>query len=86
MSQIDFLGGLIAATFLVCALFFLRFWSRTRDGLFAAFAFTFFLLALGQTLTTVLNLAPEERTWIFLTRLLAFAVLIVAIVRKNFAR
>lgn len=82
----DFLSGLITATFAICALFFFRFWSRTRDVLFAGFAVTFFLLALGQALMAVLNLASEERTWIYLMRLAAFLILIVAIIRKNVAR
>jgi hypothetical protein len=82
----DFMSGLVTATFSVCALFFIRFWSRTKDVLFAGFAVTFFLLALGQALTTILDLAAEERTWIYLMRLAAFLILIVAIVRKNIAR
>ena len=82
----DFMSGMITATFAVCALFFIRFWSRTKDILFAGFAVTFFLLALGQTLTSVLDLAPEERTGIYLMRLAAFLILIVAIVRKNLGR
>lgn len=84
--SVDFLSGLITATFFVCALFFLRFWVRTRDSLFAGFAVTFFLLALGQGLTTMLNLEAEERTWIYLMRLSAFVILIITIIRKNLAR
>jgi hypothetical protein len=82
----DFMSGLITAVFGVCALFFIRFWSRTKDVLFAGFAVTFFLLALGQALTTILDLAAEERTWIYFMRLAAFLILIVAIIRKNVAR
>lgn len=81
-----FLAGLITTTFAVCALFFFRYWSRTRDVLFAGFALTFLLLALGETLTVVFTLAPEERTWIYLMRLVAFVILIIAIVRKNMGR
>jgi len=82
----DFMSGLITAIFLVCALFFVRFWRRTRDTLFVGFAIAFFLLALGQALTAVLSLEAEERTWIYLIRLAAFVILIVTIVRKNLAR
>lgn len=82
----DFMSGLITATFAVCALFFTRFWWRTKDVLFAGFAVAFFLLALGHGLTTTLNLAAEERTWIYLMRLAAFVILIVAIVRKNLVK
>ncbi len=86
MIPADFLSGLITATFLVCALFFVRFWARARDTLFAGFAITFFLLALGQGLTTTFNLEAEERTWIYLMRLGAFVILIITIIRKNLAR
>ena len=82
----DFMSGLITATFLVCALFFLRFWVRSRDTLFAGFALAFLLLASGQGLTTALNLEPEERTWIYLLRLTAFVILIITIIRKNLVR
>ena len=34
----DFLSGSVAFGFAVCALFFLRFWCRTRDSLFVGFA------------------------------------------------
>ena len=86
MFESQFLSGLITALFGVCALFFAKFWSRTRDPLFAGFALTFCLLALGQAVTVAFNLATEERTWIYLMRLAAFVILIVAIVRKNIAR
>jgi membrane-associated PAP2 superfamily phosphatase len=82
----DFMSGLITATFVVCALFFARFWRRTRDALFLGFATAFLLLALGQALTAVMNLEAEERTWIYLIRLAAFVILIVTIIRKNLAR
>ena len=40
----DFLSGAVAFGFFVCGLFFLRFWRRTRDELFMAFALAFGLL------------------------------------------
>jgi hypothetical protein len=86
MFEPQFLSGMITAVFAICALFFARFWTRTRDTLFAGFALTFCLLALGQVITVAFSLAPEERTWIYLMRLAAFVILIVAIVKKNVAR
>lgn len=86
MTPQDFCSGTLAMGFAVCAVFFIRFWTRTKDSLFIAFAFCFLLLALGQALTTILGLPQEERTWIYLLRLAAFTVLIVAILRKNFSR
>ncbi|HEV7690557.1 MAG TPA: DUF5985 family protein [Hyphomonadaceae bacterium] len=86
MPHADFFSGMLAAGFAVCALFFVRFWTRTKDGLFLAFAVAFALLALQQWLTAFLGLPDEDRTWIYLLRLLAFVVLIFAILRKNMAK
>jgi hypothetical protein len=86
MPHPEFFAGVLAAGFAVCGLFFLRFWSRTKDGLFLAFALAFGLLALQQGLTAFLGLPEEERSWIYLLRLVAFSILIFAILRKNVTR
>lgn len=83
MEFAPFVSGLIAMGFAVCSVFFLRFWRRTRDSFFLVFAIAFFLLALNQALTTLLGLPLEERSWLYLLRLAAFLIIIVAIVRKN---
>jgi hypothetical protein len=80
---IAFLSGAVAAGFLLAGLFFLRFWKRTRDGLFLAFAAAFVLLGLGQALLALANVPDEERSWLYLVRLLAFALILAAIIRKN---
>lgn len=82
----SFISGAIAMGFSVCAIFFLRFWARTKDGLFLAFALAFLLLAICQALTTVLGLPLEERSWIYLLRLAAFTLLIGAILAKNMGK
>lgn len=79
----EFMSGLIVAGFLISGLFFLRFWKRTRDSLFVAFALAFWLLALNQTLLVMADIPYEERSWIYLLRLAAFTLIIVAIIRKN---
>jgi hypothetical protein len=86
MPHPEFFAGFLAAGFLVAALFFLRFWNRTRDGLFMAFALAFALLALQQFLAIFLGLPEEDRSWIYLLRLAAFSILIFAILRKNVGR
>jgi hypothetical protein len=83
MLSADFFSGIIAMGFAVCAVFFLRFWRRTRDSLFLVFSIAFLLLALNQALTTLLGLPLEERSWLYLLRLAAFLIIIGAIVRKN---
>lgn len=83
MTLYDFLSGACALGFFVCALFFLRFWRRTRDELFVAFALAFALLGTGQSVLALANIASENRSSLYLFRLTAFAIILVAIVRKN---
>lgn len=83
MTLYDFLSGAVALGFLVCGLFFLRFWRRTRDELFLAFACAFALLGLGQTVLALANIPTEERGSLYLIRLTAFLLIIFAIYRKN---
>lgn len=80
---VPFLSGVVVAGFLVAGLFFLRFWRRSGDGLFAAFAVSFWLLGLNQALLTFSTASAEERSWLFLLRLLAFGLILVAIGLKN---
>jgi hypothetical protein len=83
MSLFAFLSGAITAGFVVAGLFFLRFWKRTGDGLFLAFAFAFWLLGLTQALLALTDFPVEERSWMYLIRLAAFVLILVAIWRKN---
>ena len=83
MTFYNFLSGAVTLGYFVCALFFLRFWRRMRDQLFLAFALAFGLLGVGQGLLALANIPTEERGPIYLIRLAAFAVIIVAIARKN---
>jgi hypothetical protein len=79
----EFMSGLITMGFAIAGLFFFRFWRRTGDFLFAAFALAFWLLATNQTLLFFATVPLEERTWIYLLRLAAFTLIIVAVVAKN---
>lgn len=83
MTVFDFLSGSITLGFLIAGLFFLRFWRRTDDSLFLAFASAFALLGLGQAIQALASIPQEERSYIFLIRLAAFTIILAAIVRKN---
>ena len=83
MTLLDFLAGAVTLGFLVCALFFLRFWRRTRDSLFRAFAISFLLLGLAQAVLALGDIPLEERSWVFAIRLAAFLLILFAIIRKN---
>ena len=80
---LQFFSGAITMAYLVAGLFFLKFWKRTGDWLFATFASAFWLLALNQALVALTGLAQEERVWAYLVRLLAFSLIIVGIIAKN---
>lgn len=83
MTLYDFLSGAVALGFAACALFFLRFWKRTREELFLAFSVAFLLLGMGQTILALANIPTEERGSIYLLRLVAFLLILLAIYRKN---
>jgi len=80
---IAILAGAIIMGFLVAGLFFLRFWSRTKDRLFLMFALAFWLLALNHAIVAFGDVPREELSWVYLLRLGAFSLIILAIVLKN---
>ena len=67
----------------VCALFFLRFWRSTRDRLFLVFSLAFALLALQRLALTLMQPLEEWRTSLYMVRLLAFLLILGAIIDKN---
>ena len=83
--MLNFVFGLITMGYIVAGLFFLKFWQRSRDPLFAIFAVAFWLLALNQAIVVVFEVPREEQSWAYLLRLAAFILIIVAIVYKNAA-
>ena len=78
-----FASGMIAMGYLAAGVLFLRFWRRTGDSLFAAFAAAFVLFAVNQGLVALLGLEGDERGWLYLLRLAGFTLIIVAILGKN---
>ena len=81
-----FLSGLTTMGYLACGLFFAKFWWRTRDLLFWAFAGAFWLLAAQAVLLTMLPTEDEHRIWVYLMRVAAFLLIAVAIIRENTRR
>lgn len=79
----EFLDG---ASFLAAAavtVFFLRFWRATGDRLFLFFALAFAVLAANRVVLALLDEADEAETLVYVARALAFALILLAIVRKN---
>ncbi len=78
-----FIYGMNTMGFLVAALFFLRFWQKTADSLFAAFSAAFLLFAFDQFSHALQETPPSSRGWAFFFRLAGFGLLIFAVLRKN---
>lgn len=70
----------------VAALFFVRFWSKTGDRLFAAFAWAFALMGVERLVLGLYSRPNEAHLSVYLVRLVAFLLLIMAIVDKNRGR
>jgi len=83
---IEYISGAVTLGYLIAALFFARFWKRTRDRLFVAFAIAFVLLALNQALAQWLGAADERVGYTYLLRVLGFVLILAAIVDKNLRR
>lgn len=79
----DFLAGAIAMGFAVAALMFLKFWRRTREGLFLAFAGSFLLLSINHAMLSLSQVPLEERSSLYLIRLAAFLLIIGAFWHQN---
>jgi len=79
----EFIGGALTLGYAVVALFFLRFWRVTGDRLFAVFSIAFWLLAANRLALVFLEVADENLPYVYLPRLLAFVLILVAIVDKN---
>jgi uncharacterized membrane protein len=77
---VQLISGILVSGYLVAALFFLRFRRETGDRLFLAFAVAFAILAVQRL---ALALTTENETLIYGLRLLAFVLILAAIIDKN---
>lgn len=82
----DITAGAIAFGYFVVGLFFLRFWQRSREPLFLAFAAAFALFAANSALATLYSADADNRPEFYLLRLTGFALIIAAIIAKNLPR
>jgi hypothetical protein len=83
MRQLDqfSLGALVMAC-AMAGLYFLRFWRKTRDRLFAMFAASFWILGVNWLLLSFAK-RDEQNTALYAIRLVAFALILLAIADKN---
>lgn len=87
MSQL--LLGAVTMGYAAAGMFFLRFWSQTRDRLFLAFAAAFWLMGLVQAALAVLrqtflqDYVAERYAFLYWVRLAAYCLIIIAVLDKN---
>lgn len=77
------LMGAIAAGWTLVGLFFFRFWRQTRDRFFLWFALSFWLEALNRVALGVLAGVSEDNPAVYLLRVVAYGLILLAIWQKN---
>lgn len=75
--------GAIAMGFLTAGLFFLRFWRDGRDRFFLLFALSFIVEGINRFVLGTYYRPSEAAATIYLVRLLAFLLILLAIIDKN---
>lgn len=78
-----FLLGVIVTASLTAAGFFWRFYRQTRDNLFLAFAAAFAIEGINRMAFLLVDKPSEGSPIIYMVRLVAFLLIIGAIVAKN---
>ena len=81
--MVQIMEGAIVMGFAAAGLFFLRFWRETRDRLFLIFSLAFWILGIQRLALALSPSTGEDRTWLYLLRLLGFVLILAAIVDKN---
>jgi uncharacterized membrane protein HdeD (DUF308 family) len=77
-----FLGVIVTAS-LTAGAFFLKFWRRTGDKLFLAFGAAFIIEGLNRIGFLFVEHPDEGAPTIYIVRLIAFLLILMAIVAKN---
>jgi hypothetical protein len=78
-----FLSGALTATCFVATLFFARYWATSRDRFYLFFAAAFAMMGVNWTAVATISPTEETRHYFYVVRLVAFLLLLVAIVEKN---
>lgn len=78
-----FLSGAIALGFAVIAFRFQQFWRHTRIRLFNLFALAFLLMSLERIVEIFAHVRNEAAPLLYLPRLAAFVLIIIAIINHN---
>lgn len=80
------LTGAIAALSIIAGFVFLRFWRSTHDRFFLFFAASFLIEGLNRIILGILGELNENLPVYYLIRLLAYGLILYAIIDKNRVR
>lgn len=80
---VAFLQAVSATAAWISALMFLRYWRETCDTLFVMFALAFTLLGASWAMLSIVNPVADASPYIYGLRLIAFLLIIGAVVVKN---
>lgn len=80
-ASVLMVSGALFMGYVVCALFFTRYWLQSRDRLFLFFAGAFTLLAVQRLLLSIVE-GPGALV-LYGVRAVAFSLILIAIVDKN---
>jgi hypothetical protein len=78
-----FLLGVIVTASLTAGVFFLKFWRRTRDPLFLAFAAAFIIEGFNRVGFLFVERPNEGNPIIYTVRLISYLLIVAAIIWKN---
>jgi len=76
--------GVIAASSITAAVFFLKFWKRTHDSLFLAFGVAFLIEGVNRIAVLGVERPNEGSPWTYVVRLIAFLIILAGILHKNY--
>jgi hypothetical protein len=79
----EMLTGAVALASILVGLFFLRFWRNTRDRFFLYFSLSFWLQGLNRIAIGFQATENEDSAAVYLVRLAAYALILMAIWEKN---
>ncbi|WGS23039.1 MULTISPECIES: DUF5985 family protein [unclassified Bradyrhizobium] len=82
----DVLSGAASMASLAVALFFLKFWRRTRDTFFLIFAAAFAIDAISRFALGMSQVSDTTEPMYLLPRLVMFGLIVAAIIGKNAER
>ncbi|MBS1984740.1 MAG: hypothetical protein JST16_11260 [Bdellovibrionales bacterium] len=78
-----FLSGVCLSTFLGAGLIFYRVWRKVHDRFFLLFGCACVVIGLERIPLIFLDPSIEENSWVYVFRLLAFVLILIAVIDAN---